>query len=162
MPISTQSQPRAQDLMTREVITVADELSAREAAELLLENEISGAPVVSAEGALIGVVTLTDLARPGLDDAGIAIDRSNPLFFARGWDDYFDPSDFAQLHLENPGRPVRDLMTTELYTVPDTATVPELAATMIQGHIHRVLVTRDGEVVGVISALDLVRLLVED
>lgn len=152
---------RTRDLMTTEVITVSDEATASEAVDLLLENEISGAPVVNAEGTLVGVVSLADLARSGPENEGIGIDRSNPLFFARGWDDLFDPSDFAQLHLENAGRPVRDLMTTTLYTVAEDAPVREIAATMAHGHIHRLLVTRDGVVVGVVSALDLVRLLAE-
>ncbi|MBZ5546075.1 MAG: CBS domain-containing protein, partial [Acidobacteriia bacterium] len=52
-------------------------------------------------------------------------------------------------------------MTPTVYTVPESTPVSKLAQTMISGRIHRLLVTRRGRVVGIVTALDLLRLLVD-
>ena len=53
----------ARDLMNEEVMTVPADWTARQLAEFLTDNEISGAPVVDGEGHVVGVVSLSDLAR---------------------------------------------------------------------------------------------------
>ena len=52
----------ASDLMNPEVLTVRDDMTVRELAAFLIENEISGAPVADAEERLVGVVSLVDVA----------------------------------------------------------------------------------------------------
>lgn len=70
--LRTLSRPRdttIAEIMTREVITVKPDHSAQGAANLMLERRISALPVVSDDGALIGVITQTDyleLARRAL------------------------------------------------------------------------------------------------
>ena len=54
---------------------------------------------------------------------------------------------------------VRDIMTPTVYTIPDDAPVPVIARTMIAGRIHRLFVTRDKRVIGIVTPLDLLRLL---
>jgi CBS domain-containing protein len=54
---------------------------------------------------------------------------------------------------------VEDIMTPAAYTVPHDTQVAEIARTMIAGRIHRLLVTRDHHVVGIVTSLDLLRLL---
>lgn len=54
---------------------------------------------------------------------------------------------------------VRDLMTPTVYTVPEDTPVPEIARAMIAGRIHRLFVTRQRRVVGIVTSLDLLRLL---
>ena len=51
----------AADVMTRDVITVKKETTIRELAELFARHRISMAPVVDDSGAMIGIVTETDL-----------------------------------------------------------------------------------------------------
>jgi len=51
-------------------------------------------------------------------------------------------------------------MTPAVYTVPDSASVSEIAKTMITGRLHRLLVIRGNQVVGIITTLDLIKLLV--
>ncbi|MCI0461228.1 MAG: CBS domain-containing protein [Gemmataceae bacterium] len=50
----------ARDLMSRELIRIPQDMSMRDAARLLFQNGISGAPVVDAQGACIGVLATTD------------------------------------------------------------------------------------------------------
>ncbi|HZU71104.1 MAG TPA: CBS domain-containing protein [Ktedonobacteraceae bacterium] len=51
----------ARDIMTRKVCTIQPEASAQEAAQLLYSHRISGAPVVDADGKLIGIITEADI-----------------------------------------------------------------------------------------------------
>ncbi len=51
----------ASDIMTRKVATIRPEASAQEAAQLLDEKRISGAPVVDAESKIIGIITEADI-----------------------------------------------------------------------------------------------------
>ncbi len=51
----------AKDIMTQDVLEVKADWSLRRLVEFLAENLISGAPVISEDGRLIGVVSLTDI-----------------------------------------------------------------------------------------------------
>ena len=57
---------------------------------------------------------------------------------------------------------VREIMTPTVYTVPDDEPVPQIARAMIAGRIHRLFVTRDKHVVGIVTPMDLLRLLVDE
>lgn len=132
----------AGDLMNPEVLTLADDMTVREAAAFLLENEISGAPVADRDGNLVGVLSLKDVAAASSEDGRPGANGDG-----------------------KPGGERRDLrvsdvMRTRISSVPEDATVPELAALMLRLDIHRVLVTREDRAVGVVSTSDLLGLLV--
>jgi len=63
---------RAKDVMTSPVITVRPDASVRDVAALMLTHHISGLPVVTSEGELVGIVTETDLLyfRAACDGSG--------------------------------------------------------------------------------------------
>lgn len=65
----------------------------------------------------------------------------------------------ADLAEEEHGRRVRDVMTPTVFTIPDDTPVERVARTMIAGRIHRLFVTRSGRVTGVVTPLDLLKLL---
>ena len=54
---------------------------------------------------------------------------------------------------------VRDVMTPAVHQVPATALVADAARIMVEHHIHRLIVTRDKEPVGIITSIDLLRVL---
>ncbi len=67
---------KVKDIMTREPITVRPDWTVEETAELLLQNKISGAPVLDGRGTIVGVITQADLYRvlislTGIKDGGI-------------------------------------------------------------------------------------------
>ena len=67
---------KVKDIMTRDVITVPPDFTVEETAQVLQKNRISGAPVVDADGQLVGTITQTDLFRvlislTGVDKGGI-------------------------------------------------------------------------------------------
>lgn len=145
----------AKDVMTAELITAASDLTVAELVDLLTENEVSGAPVVNEEGTPVGVVTLSDVARKATGRASVDLDRSRPEFFLRGWEDRYTVEEVRALRIEEESLSVRSVMTETLFTVEEDAPLEEIASVMLRGHVHRVLVTRDGRLVGIISSLDL-------
>jgi CBS domain-containing protein len=145
----------ARDLMTGDLLRARLDWTLTELTAFLTKNSISGAPVVSDEGRLVGVVSLTDVARPAAN-GGSAKTRTH--------DDYLDgPAYFFESRRTAPPRrdkTVAEIMTPHVFDVPATASVPEIAEAMLRGRIHRVFVVEGDMVVGVISALDLLRVLV--
>jgi acetoin utilization protein AcuB len=62
---------KVKDIMTRDVITVPPDYTVEETAQVLQKNRISGAPVVDADGQLIGTITQTDLFRVLISLTGV-------------------------------------------------------------------------------------------
>ncbi len=148
----------ARDVMSSPVLTIKDSATIEELSTLLTENAISGVPVVDGRGRLVGVVTLTDIAEQAPEGEG---EYERPGWFHAAWRDRLNPEDLQGLHVEQRTRLVRDIMTPAVYTIPQETPVHEVARTMTAGRIHRLLVTNEGRVVGIVSALDLLKLLVE-
>jgi acetoin utilization protein AcuB len=62
---------KVKDIMTRDVITIPLDFTVEETAQVLLKNKISGAPVVSADGQVVGTITQTDLFRVLISLTGV-------------------------------------------------------------------------------------------
>jgi len=62
---------KVKDIMTRNVITVPPDFTVEETAQVLQENKISGAPVVDANGQLVGTITQSDLFRVLISLTGV-------------------------------------------------------------------------------------------
>ena len=148
------------DLMNPDIMTVADEMTTDELARYLTEREISGAPVVDSQGHLIGVVSMTDIGR--------SVAEPSDFTPSRGSD--FDRDDAAvDLALDDRGRrpgeewavTVRDVMTPVIHQVPVTASVAEVARIMVAQHIHRLVVTQGKDPVGIITSMDLLKMVAD-
>jgi len=150
----------AKDVMNAKVLSVRDDMTLHELATFLTENEISGAPVLDGCGKLVGVVSLTDIALSEAERAAIEHDQSpsglNP------WKNLFNREDLSGLHLEESGLLVRDIMTQAAYTIPEALAISEIAKTMVAGRLHRLLVTKDRHLVGIVTPFDLLNLLFKD
>lgn len=125
------------DLMTRDPIVVRADAPLTDAARLLDRYHISGLPVVDAHGALVGVVSHTDLLRA----------RATEHLWAN-W----------------PGLAVRHLMTSPALAVSPDTSIAEVARLMERDHVHRlVVVGGDGRTpIGIIATADLVRSMAEE
>jgi CBS domain-containing protein len=150
----------AGDVMNPSVITVRDDLTVQEVAALLVENEITGAPVTNPRGKLVGVVSATDIAQSAAEGADFSPRGDGSILRRHDLVGRASRGELRDLHVENAGLPVRDIMTPTVFTVPENTPVSRLAKTMISGRIHRLLVTRRGRIVGIVTALDLLKLLV--
>lgn len=152
----------ARDIMNTRVLSVRDDMAVAEVAAFLVDHELSGAPVRDVGGKLVGVVSVTDVVRAAAEGGeGVARDQADPGFYVRGWDEKWSPDEARALRVRGSDSTVADIMTPAVYTVPEDTPVSDLAEIMIDSHIHRLLVTRGGEVVGIVSTTDLLGLLVE-
>jgi CBS domain-containing protein len=134
----------AADLMTVPVRTIPQEMSLRDAANLLTRERISGAPVVDAGGYCIGVLSSSDfVTRAGKNGSGKVV------HFIAPWGETIDIDD-------SPGNEIRNYMTFQPVTVPATAKIGELAQKMVDAHIHRVLVVVDkDQPQGIVTSTDI-------
>jgi CBS domain-containing protein len=71
----------AADLMTSNLLRLTERMPLREAARLLLENQVSGAPVVDANGKCVGVLSAIDFVRMAVrpDEHNKPCSRTLPL-----------------------------------------------------------------------------------
>jgi len=146
------------DLMNPGVLTVREDMTVRELASFLLENEISGAPVADAQGRLVGVVSMMDIAALASGEERSTGEEGSSFF--GDWEDALDEEDVEDLQLDLDGLRVDKIMNPKIYSVREDATVSEIASLMLKGHLHRLLVTRDDRAVGIITTSDLLGLLV--
>lgn len=153
---------KVRDIMSSEVMAVAEDLTVGELATFLTDHEISGVPVTRTDGMLLGVVSVTDITRCA-SLGGPASGESDEIdYFRRDWEDQFDEADARAIHIDDDSLRVRDIMTTEpVFTIPGDESVSKLARRMLEAHIHRMLVTEKEQVIGIVSTSDLLQLLAE-
>lgn len=150
----------ARDVMTSEVKTADADWTVRDLADFLMSHAISGAPVVSAQGRLLGVVSVTDLVRhESLPAHARRPEPSHDVYMDDLERDYQD-DEFSGFRIDHEDETlVSDIMTPMVFEVHPETDIRQIADTMIRGRIHRVFVTENKHVVGVISALDLLRVI---
>ncbi len=123
-----------EQLMTPDPIVINESAPIDVCVRMLEENEISGMPVVDADGLLVGVISETDVVRA----------RATEHLWSR-W----------------PGLRVRHLMHAPVLTADRQMGIEEAAVLMERAHVHRLVVVDERQVlpIGVISTSDLVRAL---
>jgi CBS domain-containing protein len=141
---------KASDVMTRDVITVGREASVANAIRLMLDNNISGLPV-SDNGKVVGILTEGDLLRRS--ETGTERQRPRWLEILMG------PGRMAGEYVRTHGRKVEAIMTTDLISVAGDTPLDEVVGLMERRRIKRVPVIEGGVLVGVVSRLDLLRVL---
>lgn len=144
----------ARDVMKTGVTSARPHQSAYEVARSLVKHGISGTVVVDEFEAPVGVVSITDLLG---HLAGL--ERDHP---ARSLADLGEPPSEKARRTSRTfreSRPISQIMTSFVVRVDESTPLPEVIALMVQTSIHRVFVTREGKLTGVVSSLDLTRLL---
>ena len=135
---------RAKDVMTDNVLTVGAKVTVLDAARLFVNAGVSAMPVVDDRGAVVGILSEADLIR---HTGGVApTDRSDAEKAARAID-------------EARSKLVAEVMTRDVATAQEDTTLNEIADLMLKRGIKRVPVMRDGQVMGVVSRVDLLQAL---
>jgi CBS domain-containing protein len=142
---------KAKDVMTRNVISIAPDVSVFEAWRLMLQHNISGLPVVDRAGSVVGIVTEGDFLRRA--ETGTERKRPRWLEFLVG------PGRLAKDYVRSHARRVDEVMTYDVETVTEDAQLGDIVALMERHRIKRVPVVRDGQVVGIVSRANLLRAL---
>jgi CBS domain-containing protein len=148
----------AKDVMTRNILKVQEDMTVHELATFLTENEITGAPVENSTGKLVGVVSVWDIALSEAEQATIDVEHTNSNIYP-DMKKRLTRQEVMTLHLENDGLQVKDIMTPVAYTVPEDTPVCEIAKTMVAGRVHRLIVTHNNHMIGIVTTMDLIKLL---
>lgn len=151
---------KVSQLMQTGILTVTPSMKVGELADFLDENRIHGVPVVDKKGKLLGVVSRSDIVRL------LADEERDEKFHNPFYSGFVDDEDYRSLVPEEKKRQeipqtVRDIMTNRLISISETASAGTAAALMAKEKVHRILVTRGGAFVGIVSAIDLLRCLAE-
>jgi CBS domain-containing protein len=150
---------RARDIMERDLITVGPETPILDVHRLFVEEEIHGAPVLDDDGYLCGVVSALDLLRAIRDAREPGAAMTSSTYFRDELP--FSSSELADVAEDFQNRPqtltAADVMTREVVMVPPDAPIGEVARTMLDQRIHRVLVGVDGSLDGLITTFDLLQ-----
>lgn len=137
-------------IMTRPAFSVRPELSLESLEAMFVERDLSRAAVTDERGQLIGIVTKTDLVRDHSDGGDATLDNLAPLRREGGADE--------ALSLRGEPRTVADVMTRKPITVAADAPIWFAAALMSDRGVHGLpVVKKTGQLVGMISALDVAR-----
>jgi len=161
------SQFSAKDVMRSGVETLSPEDTVETALALFEDAHIGGAPVVESTGRLVGVLTLSDIARPEHTSEGRIVAQRGDFEMGEPFGEELsgedlDPEQVVSMKddysASSLGRElVGDWMTREVISVPPDASLVDVCALMVERQIHRVFVTRGGHLAGVISSFDVVR-----
>jgi CBS domain-containing protein len=171
------------DIMRTDVVTAHPDHTVRELTRLLAEHGISGVPVVTDSGEVLGVVSSSDVVRVAAEADSIpvtgtrwipvsapesTVDPEDPP--VDPYSDYFLPEeapivgpdwDTGEADGAMDQLTVSDIMTPVTFTVEGKASVAELADFLVRGGIHRALVLNEGRLEGIVTAMDILRVVAE-
>jgi CBS domain-containing protein len=143
---------KARDVMTPRVISIETDAPSMRAVRLMLQNRISGLPVVGRKGELVGMVTEGDFLRRG--EIGTQRRRNRWLEFLIG------PGRLADEYVHARGRKVEEVMTHEPITVIEDTPLDEVVRLMERHRIKRLPVLREEKLVGIVTRANIMHALV--
>lgn len=142
------------DVMTRQVVTVSANMTMSEAADLFMEKQITGAPVVDEHGRCVGVVSGTDFVHSKAEEGEGGSHLGNYLCSCH-------PSGLYRID-EVRQELVRQHMTPAVQTIDQQAPLLTAAKCMCSEHVHRLVVLDERTApVGILTSLDLIKALVQ-
>jgi CBS domain-containing protein len=139
----------AADLMTVPLMTIPHDTSIQEAARLLSESHITGAPVVDGEGRCVGVLSSSDFVAWAKKGIKTAEAQEKVTCFIAPWGEMIDIEDCCDDQ-------IRYYMTTRPVSVTPGTPIGEIAQKMADAHIHRVLVVVEQDrPLGIVTSTDI-------
>ncbi len=121
--------PKVSDYMDVEVHTLRPDTPIHDAVSFLLDNHVTGAPVTTEDGTVLGLLSEKDCLQ----------------LLAAG-DDH-----------QRPKRTVAEYMTRDVQTIPPTMNVYFAAGMFLNTHVRRFPVVADGKLAGAITRFDILR-----
>lgn len=143
---------KIKDIMIKKVITIKSGATVEKAARILVKNNISGAPVVDDNGKMIGMISEKDLFKdlyPNFRD----ILRDIKFLLSKNKIKY---------QIEKKKKIIVDnIMTEKIITINENDSLLKAGSLMLTERIHRIPVTRNGRLVGIVSRRDIFRKLLK-
>ncbi len=142
---------KVRDIMSTKVVTVSPSTTVRDIAGLMVDKHVSGLPVLSDSGTLVGLVSEGDLLRR--PELGTQKHRRRWVSFFIGVDE--QAREFTKTHALRAG----DVMTEQVIHVSEQTPLGDVVGLMEKHNIKRLPVLSDGKLVGIVSRADLLRAL---
>jgi predicted transcriptional regulator len=142
---------KVKDVMTKNIISVKPGMSIHRLAELLVEKNISGAPVVDEEGKLVGIVQ---------EEGVIFQDKKVHLpTFVHIWTGFLTlgAKRFEEEMKKITANTIADIMEKDMLLLSPDTEIEDAATRMIEKGIYYCPVTEEGRLVGIITKKDIVR-----
>lgn len=134
------------ELMTKDVITVSPDASLKDVAKIFTEERISGVPVITEGGQVVGIITLTDML--------------NILSCIYEWKELergdTQPKLSEMSEQEKKKAKVKDVMTNNVFVLGENDSIDDVMRMMFENKVHSLPVTREGKIVGIVGKRDLV------
>lgn len=151
---------KVKDLMTKNVITFSPDMTIKEAMEILVKNNIGGAPVVE-NGKLVGIITQRDI----LSYLDMAYRRQGWIFIPTPFDIIEIPrvtalpyEKFTEIYESLGKEKIGDIMQKKVYFVEPDDDIEDAIQHLGKGKINRLpVVDKDRKVVGIITRGDILR-----
>lgn len=151
----------ARDVMHTEMLTVSRNTALSEIERLLGEHRIGGVPVTDEAGHILGIVSMRDLLERYSQDPDTRPGRGS---FRVSEQDLNTSDGDDDLDFDRPASgedTAADIMNADVHSVTPDTRADEVARTMIERRIHRVLVEEKGRYIGLITSFDLLRALTD-
>jgi len=147
---------KARDIMTPDPVTATPDMELIQAADLLLRNHFNGLPVVSAEGAIVGILFQSDLVS---QQKKVHLPSIFTIF-----DGFIPLGSFENFEKELKriaATTVGEAMTEKPVTVSPDTPVDVIATLMVERNIHTLPVVDGPRVVGIIGKEDILKHMVK-
>jgi len=151
---------KVKDAMKREVITLKPEMSIKEAAEIMVKNNINGAPVVDAQNRLVGILTLKDILKiikKKMESFGIYI-FPTPFDFMETIPLTIPVESQKDIFSSISTIKVGEIMERNVHYVGEEDDIYDALYLLVKKDISRLpVVDREKRVIGIITRRDLLR-----
>lgn len=146
----------AHEIMTPSIKAVPQSWTMERLARFLTDNEITGSPVTDEHGDIVGIATLKDITEfrwnANRNDNDTRLTPEEEQEARRLRMAIFE--EMGKVPVE-----VRDIMTPSILSVDEQTPVRDIADIMMREHLHRIFVTNDKKITGIITTYDMLKLI---
>lgn len=150
---------RAYEIMTPSIKAVPQSWTMDRLARFLTDNEIIGSPVTDESGEIVGIVTLKDIAEfrwnTNRSDTNKTLTAEEQQEARR----------LRMLMFEEMGKlpvEVHDIMTPIVLSVDENTPVRDIADIMMSEHLHRIFITRESKITGIVTTYDMLKVISDE
>jgi len=149
----------AKDIMSQDLLTAYEGWTIHRLAEFFIKHQISAAPVIASDHELVGIVSVSDVFKFN------NMDERDKGYVLRN---HYRDSCGQEINEEDLRSWVKDadknctvhqIMTPEVIAVEKEASIKQITDVLLNRHIHRVFVTDDKKIIGVVTVMDVLRAL---
>jgi predicted transcriptional regulator len=149
----------AYEIMTPSIKAVPQSWTMDRLARFLTDNEITGSPVTDDDGEIVGIATLKDITEFRWNATRSDADRHLTP------EEREEARRLRMVIFEEMGKvpvEVRDIMTPIVLSVDEKTPVRDIANTMMREHLHRIFVTSDSKITGIITTYDMLKVISDE